>query len=305
MQQTTEGRLDRIESKLDGLRQMVEKCSDMVWSLVVTRDEMRSVLKWQKEKESGRNRTAKCRENAKQRQEEHREWTIKNDPELALTDKRLGTNVKIGMMDVLKRLLKEHAPHADPVKWFVQQVDMHPPNHVIEFLVCLYNRSFWEPWIKPNADGKWIVFQKWNEKNGKACNQLKNKLDVLYKTDPPANKWETPAVEKFGKAWIWKVFEVLFAFVDDMICDASEGAFERNVGREKFWELALLMSACSEHEVLNFEWNAPALATHPDRSKALKIYRKVSFNLKILQDAFQRGIRKTHEDLQNYFVVPK
>ena len=267
---------------------------------------MRSVLKWQKEKESGRNRTAKCRQNAKQRQEEHREWTIKNDPKTALQhDYRQIRDIKHGMMDVMTRLLKEHAPHWDAVDWFVNQVDVHRAPRVIEFLVCLYNRSFWEPWIKPNADGKWIVFQEWNEKNGKACNQLKNKLDVLYKTDPPVNKWETPAVEKFSNAWIWKVYETLFAFVDDMICDASKGAFQRNVGREKFWELALLLSACSEHTVLDFEWNAPGLVNHPDRTKALRIYRKVSFNLKVLQDAFQSGIRKTHEDLQNYFVVPK
>ena len=52
------------------------------------------------------------------------------------------------------------------------------------------------------------------------------------------------------------------------------------------------------------EWSLQMLADQ-DRPKALKIYGRACDRLKILQNAFVRGLSKSYDDLKQYFTVPE
>lgn len=318
MQQTVEGRLDRIETMLNGLRQTVEKCTDMVWSLVATRDEMRGVLKWQKEKESQRNRTKKSRdkskEEAQKRMEEHRTWSVQNNPNHGLDQPVLkiyshsdeAPGVRRTMMNVMTRLLRDQVPDANPTEWFFGQLEMHDPEYIIRFLACLYNRSFWAPWVVPKHE-KFHIFVTWGD-NDTASTKLKNKGDITCKTEPPA-KWDDGALEKFQNAAIWNVFELLYSFLEREICAGKDltddTIFERLKSKTAYWDLFALMSSTSEEKVFqDHAWEVPMLS-YLNRAKALKLYRKVSHRLHILQTAFLAGISQSHDDLKQYFAIPK
>ena len=311
MKKTVEGRLDRIESKLKGLRQAVDELMGMMETVVATQNEMRGVREWQKAKASQRKRTQKCRTKARDQTLDYRKFTVKNKDKHSLKNDigKVRWNsvecpgVHKGMLNVMKGELGKQDPNLDPHAWFVQQVDMHRPDYVIEFLVCLYNRSFWVPWVTPSGE-KWSIFSEWkNAKDdaSKAVTTTENKMFLTIKTDPPA-KWEDSAFEKFQEAAIWKVFEVLYAFLSNI-----NGLDLEHPSRNEFWRLVALMSSsgCSQYTVYqDLEWSLQMLADQ-DRPKALKIYGRVCDRLKILQNAFVRGLSKSYDDLKQYFTVPE
>ena len=272
--------MEEIMQELAVLRQGLQE-------LLVSKRRLRPVHEWWLKQHNDRSRQSltrvKKRDLAAQRVVEHRERTRQNAARHSLTRtvESVGGpsptgRVREGMCVRLGRYTM------DPQSWIRTQAGLQP-RKTIAYLVSLYNGSYWVPWVQQYGDGKMKLFSGWDEEMGNPTFTFAAKGDVVVKTSPPA-KWEAGSIIKFSDAHMWKVFAVVFAFLEEVDPDLEGPDFE------EFRGYVDVMSQFSCYEVLDgTDWAPTYLATW-EPTKALRAFRKVSSRVAVLRAAFLEGI---------------
>ena len=243
-------------------------------------------------RESQRERQTKCRDKKVTVLMARREFTTENNPNHSLTNDlcvMMGCRppVRLSMLDRLETLVS-----TQPDNWFRFLASDHPRRAIV-FLVSLYNDCSWVPWIKQSGNTM-KVFRDWKTEYEpkKACFSYPASGEVLMKVNPP-KEWTDTACITFCEAWIWKVYAVIYGFVDDLLGDIDEDLAE-------FKKLLDVSCALSGYVVYkDLEWD-PINLCQWDRSDALKAYRLVAPRLKILREAFEKGIAT---NVETFFTV--
>lgn len=275
-----EEKMEYIVQRLAGLQQGLQEV------LVSTR-RLRPVHEWWLKQHNDRSRQSRTRVKKRdlevQRTKEHRDRSRQNDARHSLTRsvESVARSSPTGKVtDGMCARLSSYT--MDMKSWIRTQAGLHP-RKMVAYLVSLYNGAYWVPWVQPYGDGKMKLFTGWEEETGKPSFAFAAKGDVVVKSSPPA-KWETASIIKFSDAHMWKVFTVVYAFLENVEPDLE------GVDFEEFRGYMDVMSQFSCYEVLvDTEWAPTYLATW-EPSKALRAFRKVSSRVAVLRTAFLEGI---------------
>ena len=282
------------------LEEKVDTCLMLLRSVVAEQNRWKPVLEWQLNKASQRSRQEKCRGKKNNADMVRRKHTIQNNPQHALHHGLFdigGTNPRVGegMLSFLKNKLGE----GDPTSWFRMMAALDPKQAVV-FLVCLYNSSFWVPWVTPSSACKMKMFTNWVDKDDKQVARHAFPVigDIVMKDEPPVGQWTDKACTKFCDAAIWKVYGVIFLFLRQQMPKIDPD----DPDLEQFNSLVQLMSSFSDYAPDGkVEWD-PTMLNQIDRSDATRLYRLVAPRLKILKNAFLEGITC---DINTFFTDPE
>ena len=283
------------------LEEKVDTCLMLLRSVVAEQNRWKPVLEWQLNKASQRSRQEKCRGKKHSADMVRREHTLQNDPRHALHRGLFeigGSNPRVGegMLTFLKNKL---GAGASPTSWFRMMAALDPKQAVV-FLVCLYNSSFWVPWVTPSSACKMRMFLGWVDKDGKQVARHAFPVigDIVMKDEPPAGQWTDKACNKFCGAAIWKVYGVIWAFLRQQMPKLDPD----DPDLEQFNSLVQLMCSFSDYKPDGkVEWD-PTMLNGCLRSDATRIYRLVAPRLKILKHAFLEGIAC---DIDSFFTDPE
>ena len=301
-----ETKFDRFEKRLRDMETKIERCMSMMCTLLETDTKMQSVREWELQKENQRRRTQKCRSKKVDPAQSHRQITVKNEPMHSIcksftsmrTSSKETPGLCKGMLKMLEyQLRRTGSTKPDPTAWFKMQVELQPAEHIVSFLVCLWNQSFWVPWCTHSSSRiRYFTGWKTDKPDSKPKTMEVSEGEVLMKVDPP-QVWTDNACNKFCEAWIWKIYNICYKFVDDELpaFDWDDKAFADFSRLAKLWSST---SCYCPHR--DFEWNVEQLPLI-DRGLALKVYRRVADRLKTLRSAFLKGL---NANLDDFFSFP-
>ena len=282
------------------LEEKVDTCLMLLRSVVAEQNRWKPVLEWQLNKASQRSRQEKCRGKKNDADMVRREHTIQNNPQHALHHGLFdigGTNPRVG--EGMLTFLKNNLGAGDPTSWFRMMAALDPKQAVV-FLVCLYNSSFWVPWVTPSSACKMKMFLGWVDKDDRQIARHAFPVigDIVMKDEPPVGQWTDKACNKFCGAAIWKVYGVIWAFLRQQMPKIDPD----DPDLEQFNSLMQLMCSFSDYKPDDkVEWD-PTMLNGLDRSDATRIYRLVAPRLKILKNAFLEGITC---DINTFFTNPE
>ena len=290
MSRSIEERLDRIEQKQRVIDRNLNEC------LFILRSKLIPVFESSSRRESQCKRTAKCRAKKRDKLRDRREFTTENNPLHSLTSDinvmmRCRPSLHDSMMDRLKLLVGKCS---QPDNWFRMLAGEHPRRAVV-FLVSLYNHCSWVPWVMPSGN-QFRIFVDWRPESEPkiARYRLMKSGQVLMKASPP-REWTDMACNGFCESWIWKVYTVIYKFVEELL-DFSDLV--------EFKKLTDVMCDRSGYVVYkDYEWAPMHLADQDEwnRMDALKAYGLVSPRLKILREAFVKGLTT---NVETFFTEP-
>ena len=118
------------------------------------------------------------------------------------------------MMSFLERMVPDN-----PIAWFVYMAEECPRN-ALTFLVCLYNNTFRQKWIK-NTVTPFKVFRGWKVGTDEP-DWTEIKTGDMFPPTVPGGVWKMERREKYANAHMWKVYAVIYNFLEEHILSSSE-----------------------------------------------------------------------------------
>ena len=282
--------LKRLEAENREMRSDLRDLKSMLRALIATDNEMRGVRAWRLEKLKHRNRKSEERARKKEtdvvskplNKEAH--CLTRNLYDILQTRPRIWNT----MMGFMERMVGG----GNPTAWFVYMA-AECPRSALTFLVCLYNNTFRQKWIK-NTVTPFKVFRGWTMGSGeKAPEWTEIKTADMFPPTVPGGVWQLERRERYANAYMWKVYAVVYNFLEEHILSSEE--FEKAKGDlHRFTKVVRVMSEMSGFEVLpEKEW-APASVHDPEcwsEPDAKRACRLVVPEVTLLKEMFKAGLR--------------
>ena len=282
--------LKRLEAENKVMRSDMKELKMLLRALITTDNEMREVRAWQLEKLKQRNRKSEERSRKKEAElvlkceNKESQCLTRNVYDILQTRPRIWNT----MMSFLERMMGD----GNPIAWFVYMAQECPRN-ALTFLVCLYNNTFRQKWIK-NTVTPFKVFRGWKAgATEKTPEWTEIKTADMFPPSVPGGVWQLERREKYGNAYMWKVYAVIYNFLEEHILSSEE--FEKaKDDLHKFSKVVRVMSEMSGFEVIEEKEWAPASVHKPDEWSELdakRACRLVAPEVALLKEMFKSGLK--------------
>ena len=286
------------------LEEKIDTCMMLLRSIVAVHNRRKPVLEWELNKMSQRFRQRECRsrkaaENDKRPANPeshclHKDFNTSQNKRAFLYSEPTGSDT---MMHFLRTELALH----NPVAWFVYKV-RESARDALTFLFCLYNNCFQQKWIK-NSGPPYTIFRGWETGSPRTPDWRRDVTkSTVFPSKVPKGEWTLQSREAYSASWCWKVFAVVYNFLQDFILEAEEFENSEDAQINHFLATITVMSEFSTFEVLPGKfWDPVGICRKEDWSEndAKRACHLVAPQLAILTETFRKGINR---DITQYFA---
>lgn len=283
------------------LEEKIDACMMMLRSIVAVQNRRKPVLEWELNKVSQRFRQKECRSRKAAEDEKrpenpvshclHKDFnTFQTRREFLYSEPTCWDT----MMGFLQNELE-----CDPVRWFVYKV-RESARDALTFLFCLYNNSFQQKWIK-NSGPPYTVLRGWEAGVTPRCPDWRRDIQksTVFPSKVPKGEWTLQSREAYSASWCWKVFAVVYNFLQEFILESEELENSEDEQICHFLKIIPVMSEFSAFEVLPDKfWDPVGICKDEDWSEndAKRACHFVAPQLAILTETFRKGFNKKITD---------